>query len=69
VAIGAQLIALAGVLLGVVATTAGGGESGSRNDFYHYTMIVLLGCGIAVLTIGRRTYPPSDSGARAEHPA
>jgi hypothetical protein len=54
VGIGAQVLALAGVLLGVAATTAGGGPSNGGNDMFHYTMIVLLGGGIAVLAFGAR---------------
>lgn len=65
VAIGGQTLALAGVLLGVIATTAGGGPSNSGNDAYHYTMIVLLGGGTAVLTLGRGKRPARPQEERA----
>jgi hypothetical protein len=42
-------VALAGVLLGVVAITFGGGTSSPLNDTYHRVMIVVLVAGLVAL--------------------
>lgn len=48
--IGAHTIALGGVLLGVVATTLGGGPRSELNDIYHQVMIATLTAGFLLLS-------------------
>ncbi len=48
-AVGAQAFALAGVLLGIVAISAGRGPHSEVNDTYHRLMVVTLATGLVAL--------------------
>ena len=48
-----NLVALGGVLLGMVALAAGLGPRTASNDFYHRIMLVLVGASLLVLFFGR----------------
>jgi hypothetical protein len=48
-AAGAQAVALAGVLWGMVAVAAGRGPHTLLNDTYHRVMVVVLGAGLILL--------------------
>jgi hypothetical protein len=49
----ANLVALAGVLLGVVALALGAGPRTASNDLYHRIMLVLIGACVVILFYGR----------------
>jgi prepilin signal peptidase PulO-like enzyme (type II secretory pathway) len=53
VALIANLVALAGVLLGVAALAAGAGPRTASNDLYHRIMLVLIGASLLILFFGR----------------
>jgi hypothetical protein len=48
-AVGAQALSLAGVLLGIVAISAGRGPHSELNDTYHRIMVVALATGLVAL--------------------
>jgi uncharacterized membrane protein SpoIIM required for sporulation len=48
-AVVANLIAVAGVLLGMAALAAGRGPRTASNDFYHRVMLVLAGASVVIL--------------------
>jgi uncharacterized membrane protein SpoIIM required for sporulation len=48
-----NLIAVAGVLLGMWALAAGRGPRTASNDLYHRIMLVLAGTSLVVLAFGR----------------
>ena len=52
-ATGAHVIALAGVLWGMVAVAAGRGPHTQLNDTYHLVMVVVLGAGLILLLTRR----------------
>lgn len=49
-----NLIAIAGVLLGMAALAAGRGPRTASNDLYHHIMLVLAGLSLIVLFLVRR---------------
>ena len=49
VALTGNLIALAGVLLGMAALAAGRGPRTASNDLYHHIMLVLIAVSVAIL--------------------
>jgi hypothetical protein len=69
-AIGAQAVALAGVLLGMAAIAAGRGPHTVLNDTYHRVMVILLVAGLGLLStpvvraaLGRRDSERTPSHA------
>jgi hypothetical protein len=48
-----NLVALAGVLLGMVALAAGRGPRTASNDLYHRIMLVLIAAGLLILFFAR----------------
>lgn len=48
-----NLVALGGVLLGVVALAAGWGPRTASNDVYHRIMLVLIGASLLILFIAK----------------
>jgi hypothetical protein len=50
-----NLIAIAGVLLGMAALAAGRGPRTASNDLYHYSMLTLAGVSLIVLFLVRRS--------------
>jgi len=55
----ANLVAMAGVLLGMVALAAGRGPRTASNDWYHRIMLVLIAGAVVFLFAGKRK--PSHS--------
>lgn len=55
----ANLVALAGVLLGMAALAAGRGPRTASNDLYHHIMLVLIGVSLAILAVAKFA-PRSD---------
>src|SRR5262249_20587836 len=54
-----NVIALVGVLIGLIALAIGAGARTASNDFYHRLMLVLIGTAFALLYMGRaRTRSP-----------
>ena len=53
IALTGNLVALAGVLLGVVALAIGRGPRTASNDLYHRIMLVLIGVSLLLLFFGR----------------
>lgn len=53
VALIGNLVALAGVLLGMVALAAGRGPRTASNDLYHRIMLVLIAAGLRMLFFAR----------------
>jgi hypothetical protein len=53
VAITGNLIALGGVLLGMVALAMGAGPRTASNDLYHRIMLVLIAVGLIILFTAR----------------
>jgi len=49
-----NVVALGGVLLGMVALAAGRGPRTASNDFYHHVMLGLIGASLIVLAFGLR---------------
>jgi hypothetical protein len=49
----ANLVALAGVLLGMAALAAGRGPRTASNDLYHHIMLVLIGVSLAILAVAK----------------
>lgn len=49
----ANLIPLAGVLLGMAALAAGRGPRTASNDLYHHIMLVLIGASLLILFFAR----------------
>lgn len=49
----ANLVALAGVLLGMAALAAGRGPRTASNDLYHRIMLVLIGVSLALLVFAK----------------
>jgi len=52
----ANLVALAGVLLGIAALAAGRGPRTASNDLYHRIMLALIGAGLLILFFGRSAF-------------
>jgi hypothetical protein len=52
-----NLVALAGVLLGIIALAAGRGPRTASNDLYHRIMLILIAVSIAVLVLYRLKRP------------
>jgi hypothetical protein len=50
-----NLVALAGVLLGMAALAAGRGPRTASNDLYHHIMLVLIGASLLILFLARST--------------
>lgn len=48
-----NLVALAGVLLGIAALAAGAGPRTASNDLYHRIMLVVIGACLVILFYGR----------------
>lgn len=48
-----NLVALAGVLLGMAALAAGRGPRTASNDLYHRIMLVLIAAGLIILVFAR----------------
>ena len=48
-----NLVALGGVLLGIVALAAGWGPRTASNDFYHRIMLVLIGASLLLLFVSK----------------
>jgi hypothetical protein len=48
-----NLVALAGVLLGMAALAAGRGPRTASNDLYHHIMLVLIGASLLILFLAR----------------
>jgi 4-amino-4-deoxy-L-arabinose transferase-like glycosyltransferase len=53
VALITNLVALAGVLLGIAALAAGAGPRTASNDLYHRMMLILIAAVILILFFGR----------------
>src|SRR5579864_9224321 len=49
----ANLVALAGVVLGMAALAAGRGPRTASNDLYHHIMLVLIGVSLAILAVAK----------------
>jgi hypothetical protein len=49
----ANLVALAGVLLGIAALAAGAGPRTASNEVYHHIMLILIGASLAILFYAR----------------
>jgi len=63
----ANLVALSGVLLGIVALAAGRGPRTASNDFYHRVMLVLIAGSVLILGFSRSAFnsrPKSRSNSR-----
>jgi hypothetical protein len=54
-----NLIALAGVLLGMAALAAGRGPRTASNDLYHHIMLVLIGASLASLLLAKTVFRPN----------
>jgi hypothetical protein len=50
-----NLIALAGVCLGMIALAHGRGPRTASNDMYHHIMLSLIGLSLLLLVIGKAT--------------
>ncbi len=61
-----NLVATAGVVIGMVALAAGAGPRTASNDLYHRIMLVLIGASLLILLFGRSALYPSGnrSGSR-----
>jgi hypothetical protein len=53
IALIANLVALAGVLLGMAALAAGRGPRTTSNDLYHHIMLALIGASLLILFLAR----------------
>jgi hypothetical protein len=53
VALVGNLVALCGVLLGMIALAAGRGPRTASNDLYHQIMLVLIAAGLLILFLAR----------------
>jgi hypothetical protein len=53
-----NLIALAGVLLGMAALAAGRGPRTASNDLYHHVMLILIGASLASLVLAKLVFRP-----------
>lgn len=51
-----NLIALAGVLLGMVALALGRGPRTASNDLYHRIMLALIGAAVLILLVERNRF-------------
>jgi len=49
--IGAQILAMAGVLIGIAAINFGGGQSTLGNDIFHRVLLVTLGTGLVLAAL------------------
>jgi hypothetical protein len=49
----ANVVPLAGVLLGMAALAAGRGPRTASNDLYHHIMLTLIAASLLVLFVGR----------------
>ena len=56
VALITNLVALCGVLLGIVALAAGRGPRTASNDLYHRIMLALICAGLLILFLGRPAF-------------
>lgn len=54
-----NLIALAGVCMGIVALAHGRGPRTASNDMYHHIMLSLIGVSLLLLVIGKTVLRPS----------
>jgi hypothetical protein len=54
-----NLIALAGVLMGMAALSAGRGPRTASNDLYHHIMLVLIGAGLLSLVLAKTVFRPN----------
>lgn len=52
----ANLIALAGVMLGMVALALGRGPRTASNDLYHRIMLALIGAAVLILLVERKRF-------------
>jgi len=50
-----NLVALGGILLGVIALAVGAGPRTTSNDLYHQIMIGLIAAALLLIWLGRRT--------------
>jgi hypothetical protein len=48
-----NLIALAGVCLGMIALAAGRGPRTASNDLYHHIMLVMIGLSLLIVVLGK----------------
>ena len=53
-----NLVALAGVLLGIIALAAGAGPRTASNDLYHRIMLILIGASLVILFSARSGLHP-----------
>src|SRR5215467_4440076 len=54
-----NLIALAGVLLGMAALAAGRGPRTASNDLYHHIMLVLIAASMVCLVLAKVAFRPN----------
>jgi len=54
-----NLIALAGVLLGMAALAAGHGPRTASNDLYHHVMVVLIGASLVTWLLAKTIFHPN----------
>ena len=52
-----NLVALAGVLVGIAALAAGRGPRTASNDLYHRVMLILIGASLLILFFARSALP------------
>lgn len=57
----ANLVALAGVLLGIASLAAGRGPRTASNDLYHRIMLALIGISLCILFFGRSGLYPRQN--------
>lgn len=58
----ANLVALAGVMLGMVALALGRGPRTASNDLYHHIMLVLIAGAVLILLFERKRFDPVRNG-------
>lgn len=51
----ANIVALAGVVLGMVSLALGAGPRTASNDLYHRIMLILIGAALLILFLDRRS--------------
>ena len=56
-----NLVALAGVLLGMVALAVGAGPRTASNDLYHRIMLALIAASILILFFSRSRLKPNEN--------
>jgi hypothetical protein len=52
-----NVVALAGVMIGLIALAMGAGPRTASNDLYHRVMLALIGAGFLLLYLGRARAP------------